>query len=70
MDIEGIYPKELHFKLELSETELNFLLDYLNHSEAQLNLSNEYEKKCHKFVVEDFFPKMQIVSERMKEIKG
>ena len=27
MDIEGIYPKELHFKLELSETELNFLLE-------------------------------------------
>ena len=69
MEIINIYPKELHIKIELTESELNFLLDYLDRSVANLDLTDEYQKKCNEFVTKDFFPKMEVVSNEMKRMK-
>ena len=69
MEIINIYPKELHLKIELTESELNFLLDYLDRSVANLDLTDEYQKKCNEFVTKDFFPKMEVVSNEMKRMR-
>lgn len=69
MEIINIYPKELHLKIELTESELNFLLDYLDRSVANLDLTDEYQVECNNFVTKDFFPKMEVVSNEMKRMK-
>ena len=69
MEVINIYPKELHIKIELSESELNYLLDFLDRSEVSLDLNDEYQAKCHNFVTKEFFPKMETISEEMKRMK-
>lgn len=69
MEVINIYPKELHIKIEFTETELNYLLDYLDRSVADLDLNDDYQAKCSDFVTKDFFPKMEVVSEEMKRMK-
>lgn len=69
MEIMGVYPKELHVKIELSETDLNYLLDYLNSCTAELNLSTEEGKKCDEFVTKEFFPSLNALCEEMKRMR-
>ncbi|MDY6957908.1 MAG: hypothetical protein SVK08_01990 [Halobacteriota archaeon] len=69
MEIINIYPKELHIKLELSESELNCLLDFLNNCEAKLDLKDEEQRKAHDFVVKEFFPGLDKLSEEIKRMR-
>ena len=69
MEIISVYPKELHTKLEFSESDLNYLLDFLNNCEAKLNLKDEYQGKCNAFVTKELFPKLQTLSEEMKRMR-
>ena len=69
MEIINVYPKELHVKIEMSESELNYLLDFLNHCEARLDLNDDYQSKCNSFVTKDLFPQLHKLSEDMKNMR-
>lgn len=69
MEVINVYPKEMHIKLELSESELNHILDFLNNSEAKLDLSDLEQRKAHDFVTKDFFPQLDRLSEDLKRMR-
>ena len=69
MEIINVYPKELHIKLELSESELNNVLDFLNNCEAKLDLKDERQRIAHDFVTKEFFPALDKLSEDIKRMR-
>ena len=69
MEVINVYPKELHIKLELSESELNCILDFLNNCEAKLDLKDEAQKNAHDFVTKEFFPSLDRLSEDIKRMR-
>jgi len=67
MDVIDIFPEGWHVKLRFSEKQVDMLLDYLDHCEASLDLSDPKNLECHKYITEEFFPKLETISKAMKE---
>jgi len=71
MKILNVQPKDVHITLELSHTELTYLLEYLNVCVANSERSSfERFKEAAKFVQEDFFKGLDRLSEDIKNEFG
>ncbi len=65
MDILEVYPKDWHVRIELSLTQVQKLLDFLDNCEFQGDVSEEDMLKAKDYVIGDFFPKLDKLTEEM-----
>ena len=63
MEILEVYPKDLHVRLELSMTEIQKILDFLDNCEFHGDLKNEALVLAKDYVIGDFFPKLDKLTE-------
>lgn len=71
MKILGVQPKDVHITMELSHTELVYLLEYLSVCVANPDRSSfEKFEKAAKFVEHDFFKGLDQLSEDIKNEFG
>lgn len=69
MDILKVYPKQLHISLDISEEELNHILNFLDACEVDYGGKGENLKKAGEFVSSVFFPRLNQLSEELKGMK-
>ena len=69
MDVLKVFPKELHVRIDLTETEVAYILNFLDHCEATMDLSDEDNRKCNQFVTKELFPSLDLLYQEMKRLK-
>ena len=67
MHVLDVYPKDVHIQLELSVTELNLLLDFLDGCEYEIDRESDKSAEAHKFVTEHFFPMLDKLTQQIKD---
>lgn len=55
MIVLNIYPKDVHVQLEFSVTQVNYILDYLDKCEIDINKEPKIDEECKKYVEDVFF---------------
>jgi len=63
MEILEVYPKDLHVRLELSMTQIQKVLDFLDNCEFTGDLKNEELVQAKDYVIGEFFPKLDKLTE-------
>jgi hypothetical protein len=66
MQILDVFPKELHIQIELSDTELNLLLDFLDGCEYEIDEESDKSALAHAFVTDHFFPMLDRLTQEIK----
>lgn len=69
MDIDKIYPKQIHVKLDMSAEEIEQLLDFLDNAVVDYGGKGEKIRKAGEYVVKEFFPKLEQLSQQIKGIE-
>jgi hypothetical protein len=69
MDIIRVYPKELYIRLELSESELEKILDFLNACTIDLTKAENPLIEAEKYVTKEFFPSLEALSQQIRSGK-
>ena len=67
MIILDIYPKDVHVKLELSVTQVNYILDYLDRCTFDATIEPKMPENAKEYVEKVFFRELDRVTENMKE---
>jgi hypothetical protein len=65
MDILEVYPKDWHVRFELSLTEVQKILDFLDNCEFQGDPKSREMIEAKDYVIGDFFPKLDKLTEDM-----
>jgi hypothetical protein len=65
MDILDVYPKDWHVRLELSITQVQKLLDFLDNCEFRDDPKNKELVEAKDYVIGEFFPKLDKLTEDM-----
>jgi hypothetical protein len=65
MDILEVYPKGWRVRLELSMIQIQMILDFLDNCEFHGDLKDEALVKAKDYVIGDFFPKLDKLTEEM-----
>lgn len=68
MDIVKVYPRQVRAVLDISQEELNYLLDFLNACTVDYG-KGEDVRKAGEFVIKDFFPKLDQLSKDLEAMK-
>lgn len=67
MQILNVYPKDWHVQVELSLTQVNQLLDFLDSCEFIGDPTDPKMNDCKHYVMDQFFPMLDNLSEDMKK---
>jgi len=67
MRVKRIYPRQLHTEIEMSQEEVEMLLDFLDSCSLDF-LGSDRLKKAGEYVTTKFFPNLQRLSEEMRSI--
>ena len=67
MKILNVYPKDWHTQIELSLTQVNQLLDFLDSCEFQGDPKDPKTNDAFQYVTKEFFPQLNQLSEDMKK---
>lgn len=67
MIILDVFPKDLHVKLELSMTQVNHVLDYLNRCTFDATIKPTLSEDTKTYVEQVFFKELDKLTESMKE---
>lgn len=72
MEVLQVYPKDWYVRIELSLTQVDQLLDFLDNCECAIDPKDERLNKAKEYVIKEFFPKMNTLVDEMKkgEING
>ena len=67
MEVLEVYPKDWHVRIELSVTQVNQLLDFLDNCEFQGDPKDDELWKANNYVTKEFFPTLDRLAEEMKK---
>ena len=67
MIILDVFPKDLHVKLELSITQVNQILDYLDRCTVDLTIKPPLSEEAKTYVEQVFFKELNNLTESVKD---
>lgn len=68
MEILNVAPRDFYVTIRLSLTQINQILDFLNHCTCEYNSEEEPEFiEAEKYVRDNFFTNLNILTEEMKD---
>lgn len=67
MIILDIYPKDMHVKLELSVSQVNHILEYLDRCTFDATIEPKMSERAKEYVEKVFFRELDRLTENMKE---
>lgn len=70
MEILDVYPKDWHVRLEFSLEQIIYILDFLNKCEFKGDMKAVQNIKAKDYVIGEFFPKLDKLSEDIQKGEG
>jgi len=67
MEILEVYPKDWHVRIELSLEKVKCILDFLDNCEFVGDMKAEHNIKAKDYVIGEFFPKLDKLTEDIQK---